>query len=213
MTNVKNQTIIWKPYPEYPFIEASQFGEIRTKDRYIKTKNGLRFVKGRVLKQRDNGYGYMRVSFCVDGKYIDLYVHRIVAICFLDNPDNLPEINHIDCNPKNNAVSNLEWCNHQENTAYRDKLGHTAKHNAPKKPVIAVNLITPNVQYFESQHEAARQLGASQGHISDVLQGRMGKTHDCWFCCANENTVENVREKFGDKLAREVEELIRENCN
>ena len=208
MTKAKNQDVVWKKYPEYPFIEANQFGEIRTVDRYIKTKNGPRFVKGRVLKQRDNGYGYMRVSCCANGKHIDLYVHRIVAICFLDNPDNLPEINHIDCNPKNNTVSNLEWCTHQENTSYRDKLGHTAKHNAPKKPLIAVNLMTSNVQYFESQHEAARQLEVSQGHISDVLQGRMNKTHDYWFCYADENAIKNVRAKFGDKLASEIEKML-----
>lgn len=211
MTNIKNQTIIWKPYPEYPFVEANQFGEIRAKDRYIKTKNGPRFVKGRVLKQRDNGCGYMRVSFCVNGKYIDLYVHRIVATCFLDNPDNLPEINHIDCNPRNNAVSNLECCTHQENTAYRDELGHTAKHNAPKKPLIAINLRTSNVQYFESQHEAARQLRASQGHISDVLKGRMEKTHGYWFAYVDENTIEKVRERFSDEIASKVEKLINDD--
>lgn len=208
MTNIKSQTIIWKPYPEYPFVEANQFGEIRTVDRHIKTKNGPRFVKGRVLKQRDNGNGYMRVSFCANGKHIDLYVHRIVAICFLDNPDNLPEINHIDCNPRNNAVSNLEWCTQRENIVYRDELGHTAKHNAPKKPLIAVNLGTSNVQYFESQHEAARQLGASQGHVSDVLKGRQNKTHGYWFCYADKNAVEKARAKFGDETANKVEELM-----
>lgn len=55
---------VWKTYPEFPFIEANQFGEVRTKDRYVRGRGGSkRLIKGRVLKQRDNGHGYMIVEF------------------------------------------------------------------------------------------------------------------------------------------------------
>ena len=119
MTNTENQKVIWRSYPEYPFIEVNQLGEIRTIDRTVTRKNGRKCsVKGRVLKQSDNGHGYMRVVFSVNKKTVTLYVHRAVATCFLPNPDNLPQINHIDCNPKNNSVSNLEWCTPQYNIAY-----------------------------------------------------------------------------------------------
>jgi hypothetical protein len=122
-------------------------------------------------------------------------------------------VNHIDCDKTNNAVSNLEWCTCQENIAYRDKLGHTAKHNAPKKPVIAVNLETLEVYLFESQHEAARQLSASQANIWRVINNRRKTIRDCWFCYADEYAVEKAKEKFGDKVASKVEKLLNQNQN
>lgn len=80
MTNTKQQAI-WKQYPDYPFIEANQFGEIRTKDRYVSCRNGgKRLIKGCVLKQRFNNRGYMCISSSVNGKIFTLLVHRIVAL-------------------------------------------------------------------------------------------------------------------------------------
>ena len=117
MRNKEN--IVWKSYPDYPFIQANQFGEIRTVDRTITDRNGVKhFVKGRMLKQSVTKAGYLRVSTRVNGKNFNQYVHRVVAMCFLPNPDNLPEVNHKDCNPKNNSVTNLEWCTGEYNTAY-----------------------------------------------------------------------------------------------
>lgn len=206
MTDNK-ENVVWKTCPEYPFIEANQFGEIRTIDRDVIYKNGRKHhYKGHVLKQREDKNGYMVVGVGMNGKKFTLKVHRIVASSFLPNPDNLPQVNHKDCDRTNNNVSNLEWCTTQENTAYRDKLGHTAKHNAPKKPVFAVNLRTSNIQYFESQHEAARQLGVDQGSICRVLKGRCKQTGGFWFCYADKHAVENIRAKFGDEVADKVKE-------
>lgn len=118
----KRKKAVWKTYPDYPFIQANQFGEIRTIDRYVKAKGqGKRLIKGRVLKPRDCGHGYMQVSFRANGKPVCLFVHRIVAICFLPNPDNLPEVNHIDCDPTNNRLDNLEWCTSEYSNTYREK--------------------------------------------------------------------------------------------
>ena len=59
---------------------------------------------------------YHRVSFITnEGKDKAYLVHRVVALCFIENPDNKPEVNHIDGNPDNNRVSNLEWVTRQEN--------------------------------------------------------------------------------------------------
>jgi hypothetical protein len=100
---------IWKTYPDYPFIEANQYGEIRTIDRVVTYKNGARhFYKGHILKQYGSGDGYLHVCFRVNGKLVTLKVHRVIAICFVPNPLGLPEVNHIDCNRANNNVSNLE---------------------------------------------------------------------------------------------------------
>ena len=168
---------IWRQYPEIPFIEANQFGEIRTVDRYVKSKGGSkRLVKGHVLKQCATRGGYLRVYVRVNGKFTSLSVHRIIASCFLPNPDNLPEVNHKDNNRKNNTVSNLEWCTREYNIAYREKYG-----TALNRPVFAVNLKTGEVSRFESQREAARQLGVNQGNVNDVLKGRLKQTGGYWF--------------------------------
>lgn len=269
MNSAKKQETIWKPYPEYPFIQANQFGEIRTIDRTMTRKNGRKyFVRGRVLKQHPNSNGYLQVSFKVNGKEVSLYVHRIVATCFLPNPDNLPQVNHKDCNPKNNSVENLEWCTGEYNNAYKEKYGKSAaevsgrpvfavnlktfevlrfesqseaarqlgvcvgsinsvlkgrynqaggfwftedeseiteekiqtiKDGIPKE-VLAINLKTFKVSRFQSQREAARQLGVNQGHVNHVLKGRQKQTHGLWFCYADENAEKNIRAKFGDKV-------------
>lgn len=202
----KDEDVVWKTYPDYPFIEANQFGEIRTIDRVVTCKNGVkRHYKGRMLKQQKDRDGYLLVRPCMNGKAVTLKVHRIVAICFLPNPDNLPQINHKDNNPKNNSVDNLEWCTGKYNIAYREKYG-----TALNRPVFAVNLKTGEVLHFESQSEAARQLGVNQGHVNHVLKGRYKHTGGFWFCYADENAVKKIRAKFGEEAASEVEKLTNE---
>lgn len=96
---------IWKTYPDYSFIEVSNLGNVRTKDRYVTDKNGgKRLIKGRVLKQSPSHNGYMSVSFHTNGKRVCLRVNRMVAITFLPNPHNYPEVNHKDCNRLNNRL-------------------------------------------------------------------------------------------------------------
>ena len=208
MSDETKEKEIWKQYPKYPWIEASNLGRVRTKDRTIVDKNGKkRFVKGRVLKQHLDNNGYLCVRFRVNGKLVHLRVHRIVAISFIPNPNNCPEVNHKDNDRTNATVSNLEWCSKQYNLDYKNNFG-TSPADVQGKSVIAVNLKTGKVLKFESQHEAARQLEILAQSINKVLKGRMNKTHDYWFCYVNENVVEKVRAKFGDKVANEVEKLM-----
>lgn len=197
MVYKEKEQVIWKPYPDYPFIEANQFGEIRTLDRYVPSKNGSKqLVKGRVLKQQLDRYSYLYVSFGANGKTVHLKVHRIVATCFIPNPDNYSEVNHKDNNPTNNRLDNLEWCTSAYNNAYREKYGTACSH-----PVIAINLDSFKVLLFRSQNEAARQLGVRQGNINSVVKGRRQKTAGgYWFCDADSNAVEKVRAKFDDEI-------------
>lgn len=65
-----------------------------------------------------NGSGYVDVVLSNNGKTERLHIHRLVANAFIDNPDNKKQVNHIDYNRTNNAVSNLEWCSAKENMAH-----------------------------------------------------------------------------------------------
>lgn len=172
---------IWKTYPKFNFIEGSNLGRARTLDRVVSTKRGPRVVKGRILAQHSNGTGYLQVGPRINGRKINIYVHRLVAECFLPNPENLPEINHKDNNPLNNNTSNLEWCSRKFNMRYREKYGTPAKESVPKLPVYAVELKTQKVLWFESQREAERSLGVAQQSISAVLKGKLKTAGGFWF--------------------------------
>lgn len=92
---------------------------------YIIYENGDIFncKTGKKIKPYTNGVGYFRVAFYKDGKRIEKYVHRLLAEAFIPNPQNKYFINHIDGNPSNNSLSNLEWCTKSENAIHAYKLG------------------------------------------------------------------------------------------
>jgi len=204
---VKMESKIWKPYPSIEWLQGSRFGDVRTLDHYVTTKNGQkRLYKGHVLKQQRHKDGYMYVQFRVNGKKVHLSVHRIIAACFLPNPIGLEQVNHIDCNRTNNRLYNLEWCDGSYNQQYVEKHG-----KARGQRVIAINLKTLEASRFPSQHEAARQLGAYQTVIKDVIKGQRKQTHGYYFTNADSQAVESVRAKFGDSVARKVEQLMSEN--
>lgn len=192
---------IWKVYPEFDFVQGSNLGRVRTVDRYVKQGSGKRFVKGHILKQHLNIDGYLCVLFRVNGKQVNRRVNRIIAQTFIPNPYNLPEVNHKDCDRINNCVDNLEWCSPEYNVAYREKYGE-----ALNCPVIAVSLATFEILQFESQSEAGQELGVSQGNISEVLKGNRKSAGGYWFINDNEQAIESIRAKFGDKVAAKVEQ-------
>jgi len=177
---------------------------VRTVDRIVVRKNGRKYqTEGRVLKQNPDKDGYLYVQFSMNGKMVHRFVHRIVASCFLPNPDNLPQVNHKDCDRVNNNVKNLEWCDGYYNQRYREEHGE-----AFGRPVIAIDMKTTEVLRFRSQHEAARELGPSQGNIGNVIRGQRNQTHGHWFTNADNNAVEATRAKFGDEVANKVSELM-----
>lgn len=122
----------------------------------------------------------------------------MVATCFIPNPDNLPEVNHIDNDRTNNAVSNLEWCNRQYNSDYKKNFG-TSSTEVLGRPVFAVSLKTGKVLRFESQCEAARQLGVRAGSINMVVKGKLYQTGGYWF---TEDESEITEEKIQEVKAK-----------
>ena len=176
---------IWKSYHEFDFIEGSSWGRVRTIDRYVSCGNRNRFIKGRTLKQQYRKNGYLQVTFSVNGKTVNRSVHRIIADCFLPNPDNLPQVNHINCNRTENNVDNLEWCTREYNRQYREKYGKAAGH-----PLYAINLETLKESRFRSQMEAGRQLGVSYQSIGNVIKGQQKYAGGYYFV---EDTGDNVK--------------------
>ena len=89
----------------------------------ISNKGRVRNNKGKILKPLKRGKGYQGINLSMNGYQTFLYIHRLVAIHFIDNPENKPEVNHKDYNRQNNIVENLEWVTHRENSLYsRDNM-------------------------------------------------------------------------------------------
>lgn len=88
--------------------------EIDNTGYYISNEGQVKNSKDRILKGDLNSKGYRRVQ--INSKH--LMIHRLVGIYFVPNPDNKPQINHIDYNKLNNHYSNLEWMTNQENNAH-----------------------------------------------------------------------------------------------
>lgn len=81
-------------------------------------ENGDVFIKGtgKIITPKNNGNGYLRIYIPQLKKRFLL--HRLVATAYLPNPDNKPQVNHIDGNKHNNSVNNLEWCTGRENMSH-----------------------------------------------------------------------------------------------
>ena len=191
------ETEIWKSHPDIVGIEVSSLGNVRTLDRVVPRKNGTYHTKGRVLKQSNGSNGYLQVSVKVDGKSTSKRVNRLVAQTFLPNPNNLPQVNHRDCDKTNNKVENLEFCTASYNAKYRDKFGIS---NAELKghPLFAINLDTLEVSHFRSQGEASRELGVNRPDINKVVKGRAKQTGGFLFVNDDENAVDTINRKLHD---------------
>ena len=200
MLDKEMEEAIWKTYPEFPFIEANQFGEIRRVDRIVEYKDGRKqLVKGHILKQYLSNSGYVFVRISSNGKTVSRFVHRIVATCFIPNPNDYPEVNHIDNNPKNNSVSNLEWCTRKYNDAYKKNFG-TSQADVSGCHVFAVDLKTGKVIRFETQAEAACQLGIDQRSVNGVVNGRQNTADGCWFTEDESEITEEKIQEVGAKM-------------
>lgn len=162
---------IWKDIEDYKGLyQVSNLGRVRSLERV--DSNG-HSVKEKVLASFPNRNGYLKVNLYRDRNIKQVSVHRLVAAAFLDNPDNLPEVNHIDEDKGNNLVENLEWCTASYNTNYGTRNERAAKANEQ-----AIYVITDSGHryYFDSARKAAEIIGLKVCSVSDCLHGRQ-KTH------------------------------------
>lgn len=145
--------------------KISDNGEVWSKDRTCVDSLGRkRFRNGMKLNPDIAPNGYYRVTLAKNGKKTQKYLHRLLAEHFIDNPSNLPQVNHKDGNKMNCSLNNLEWVNAKENVihAYKHGLMHHVrgeKHfnygkfggdSKRAKPVKAINVITGEAKVYAS---------------------------------------------------------------
>ena len=176
---------IWKPVKNYECLyEVSNLGRVRSLDRiqFIKKKNGIemqRPQKGKVLKPIFDGRGlYQQVTLSKQGEGGKRHlIHRLVAIAFIPNPDNLPEVNHKDECKTNNCVDNLEWCDHKYNNNYGSKRFQTrgAKNPQNKFTEEMIRDIKQNYIPYDKNFGAKafqEKYGISLTHVCAIAKGR-----------------------------------------
>lgn len=157
----------WKEIEGYPNYMVSSLGR-------VKSLNYRRTGKDKILNGRKNKDGYLQLNLCKDGKIKMFSAHRLVAQSFLDNPDNLCEINHIDEDKTNNKVENLEWCNRKQNCNHRSRNERIAKSHS--KPILQFNKEGDFIRKWESTTQVKRELGFNQGNISSCCKGKLKLT-------------------------------------
>ena len=131
-------------------------------------------VKGKKVKsQHISNRGYLTVLLYKDGVGLRKTVHRIVATAFLDNPLNLSDINHIDENRLNNAVDNLEWCDHRYNVkCYRENHRDENTRNGKRKSlrIMQLSLDGELIKVWDNSRTIFLETGMSDWSISQCCR-------------------------------------------
>lgn len=160
---------IWKDIPGFEnHYQASNLGNIRS----------LKTMFPRILKQHENEDGYLIVSLYVYGYRRTKKVHRLIAETFIENPENKPEINHLDEVKSNNFVENLEWSTRFENNNHglrNEKSRNSLLNGSLSKKVYQYDMDLNLIKVWESSSEAGRN-GFNFSNICSCCRGER-KTH------------------------------------
>ena len=107
----------WKDIAGYEgFYQVSNSGRVKSLDRYMDRLDGKRGYRiSKILKPQYNWKGYKSVTLKKNGTYKPMFAHRLVALHFIPNTENKPQVNHINGIKDDNRVENLEWCTAKEN--------------------------------------------------------------------------------------------------
>ena len=147
----------------YEDFEVSNLGR-------IKSLNYRRTGKAELMTPSENTDGYFKVNLRKNGENKTCYVHRLIAQTFIPNPENKPEINHIDEDKTNNRVDNLEWKWHKDNINHGTHNERSAK--ARSKPVLQFSLTGDFICEWSSTMECGRN-GFNQGAVAACCRGKL----------------------------------------
>lgn len=163
---------------------VSNTGRVKAKavvsNKYHK-KGEIYEVKYRYNTRKQNKHGglggYCIVALYKNGLRKDIALHRIVINVFSNNPNNLPQVNHIDGNKRNNAISNLEWCTNGENQTHAFKMGlrypKKGKDHPNSSKIIQYDLKGNFIKIWDTIHDAQLSInGKYIGSISPCVRNK-----------------------------------------
>ena len=158
---------IWKDIEEYEGLyQISDKGRVKS----------LKFGKEKIMKLQKDTNGYLYVGLCKNGEKQKMFlIHRLVALAFISNPQNLPQVNHKSEDKTDNRVENLEWCSVKYNCNYGTRNQRQAEkmtNGKLSKPVLQYTKDGIFIKEWRSTHDVERNLGFDQGYISSCCNGK-----------------------------------------
>ena len=160
---------IFKDIKDYEGLyQVSNLGQILSLNYY-------RSGKPKLLKPGKNKKGYLLVNLYKNRKRKSYKIHQLVAEHFIPNPDNLPEINHIDEDKTNNRVDNLEWKSHKDNCNHgtrNERIAKTMTNGKRSKPVLQLSLSGELIREWPSISECGRN-GFNHRNIVSCCNGKL----------------------------------------
>ena len=182
---------VWVDIPNYEGLyQVSNLGRVKSMARLLNRGRGQYLRPPIVLKAPINGHGYHQVAlYDKEGKGRIFGVHQLVAVCFIDNPKDYNDIDHINTTKTDNRVENLRWCTRKMNMNnpitkdnldkkrqlycredwYRQKQRYGQPHS---KMVVQLDVSGKELHVWNTMSEAARYVGASVQAISNCCNGK-----------------------------------------
>ena len=185
---------IWKNIDPDGIYKVSNLGRVKTT---IRQGCSVEFLKPCVNKK-----GYLQVDMRYGGKRHIARVHRLVALAFIPNPDNLPEINHKDENKKNNRIDNLEWCTHLYNIRYGT--GSARGKESLKYDINQYDFSGKLIRQWRGMNVLARTLGIESTCVLRSCKGETRTYNGYIWCYADDPWLD-------EKVQETVEWLKRGN--
>ena len=148
----------------------------------------------RYLTQHKHNHGYRVVSLSEDGCTIQMLTHRLVAMTYIPNPDNLPTVNHIDGDKTNNSVSNLEWMSYKDNNQHAIDTGLTTKQSNKHDDTLAHRVCQLLMDGWK-QVDVTRSLGLDKSDVKQIRYSGFYSHVTCeydWSKCPTRATKVSV---------------------
>lgn len=166
----------WKDCVDNENYQVSSFGNVRSKDKTVSSKNNSIAIRHGKLLKPANFNNYLGIKLSNKSKATTALIHILVAKAFVDNPDNKCCVNHIDGNKHNNHYTNLEWCTYSENMYHASKTGLTKtgeKHYNSKLSNEQVAEIKTKYQTGNYSHsKLGKEYGVTKQNITMILNNK-----------------------------------------